>query len=131
VTRCLPLRVVPSNRRQRVVATTGRLPDIRHPELPCAVVLGRRAARRARRRTAERLGRPALSRPGLDGLDRKLEARALRGLDLDRHAPHPVLVEMREIGAMRAGIEGVLGDRYAPVEALSPFDVLYRRVGDD
>jgi hypothetical protein len=101
VNRCLPLRVVPSNRRPRVVATTARLPSS---------------------------GTPSCDAPlDVEGF----EVWTLRGLDLDRDAPPPLLVDMREIGEMRAGVEEVLGDRYEPVEVLSPFDVLYRRVGDD
>jgi FkbM family methyltransferase len=55
------------------------------------------------------------------------EPQALAGLDLDRHAPRFVLVEMRDVEGDRGAIEAVLGDRYVEVEALSPFDVLYAR----
>ena len=54
------------------------------------------------------------------------EAQVLAGLDLERHAPRLVLVEMIERGA-RPSIEAVLGVRYVAVEQLSPFDVLYAR----
>jgi FkbM family methyltransferase len=57
------------------------------------------------------------------------EVPVLRGLNLDRHAPRYLLVEMRELASMRAEIEAILGKRYRPVEALSPFDMLYRRTG--
>ena len=55
------------------------------------------------------------------------EAQVLAGLDLERHAPRYVLVEMRDIGGDRGPIEEVLGERYVAVEELSPFDVLYAR----
>jgi FkbM family methyltransferase len=55
------------------------------------------------------------------------EPQALAGLDLSRHAPRYVLVEMRDSVADRAPIEAVLGERYVEVEALSPFDFLYAR----
>jgi FkbM family methyltransferase len=54
------------------------------------------------------------------------EAQALRGLDLDRHGPRFILVEVRDpLG--RAGLDEVLGDRYVAVRQLSPFDALYAR----
>jgi hypothetical protein len=56
------------------------------------------------------------------------EAQALAGLDLERHAPRFVLVEMRDPEVDRVVIEEVLGERYMDVDALSPFDILYARV---
>jgi FkbM family methyltransferase len=55
------------------------------------------------------------------------EAQALAGLDLERHAPRFVLVEMRDTEADRGPIEAILGERYIDVDALSPFDILYAR----
>jgi FkbM family methyltransferase len=55
------------------------------------------------------------------------EPQVLAGLDLDRHAPRFILVEIRDMATGRAAIEAVLGDRYEPVEALSPYDMLYAR----
>ncbi len=55
------------------------------------------------------------------------EVQVLQGLDLSRHAPRWVLIEIREGGTSRESIEAVLGDRYVYVENLSPFDILYRR----
>jgi FkbM family methyltransferase len=55
------------------------------------------------------------------------EPQALAGLDLDRHAPRYVLVEMRDPATGRAPVEAILGERYRHVRALSPFDVLYQR----
>jgi FkbM family methyltransferase len=55
------------------------------------------------------------------------EPQALAGLDLERHAPRYVLVEMRDRDHDRVPIEAVLGERYVEVDALSPFDVLYAR----
>jgi FkbM family methyltransferase len=54
------------------------------------------------------------------------EAPALRGLDLDRHRPTWLLVEIAA-GAGRPAVEQVLGARYEAVEELTPGDVLYRR----
>lgn len=55
------------------------------------------------------------------------EATALRGLDLDRHAPRFLVIEMHDIDVMRSEIEEVLGDGYVFGERLSPVDVLYVR----
>jgi FkbM family methyltransferase len=55
------------------------------------------------------------------------EPQVLRGLDLERHAPRYILVEIRDVGSDRAGVEAVLGKRYAEIEQLSPYDVLYAR----
>jgi FkbM family methyltransferase len=55
------------------------------------------------------------------------EPEALAGLDLDRHAPRFLLVEMLEPERTRSGIEELIGGRYEYVEQLSPHDHLYRR----
>jgi FkbM family methyltransferase len=55
------------------------------------------------------------------------EDQVLRGLDLSRHAPSWILVEMHDLDAGRAKIGAVLGDRFVEHEVLSPLDVLYRR----
>jgi FkbM family methyltransferase len=55
------------------------------------------------------------------------EAQALAGLDLERHAPRRILVEMREPEHDRAPVEAVLGARYRAAGALSPYDFLYER----
>jgi FkbM family methyltransferase len=54
------------------------------------------------------------------------EPQVLAGLDLERHAPRYVLVEVID-DAAQARVEAALGDRYVAVERLSPFDVLYAR----
>jgi FkbM family methyltransferase len=54
------------------------------------------------------------------------EVQALAGLDLTRHAPTWILVEMHDLDAGRAEIGGVLGERYVEHGQLSPLDVLYR-----
>ncbi len=56
------------------------------------------------------------------------EPQALRGLDLSRHAPTWILVEMHDLQAGREAIGEVLGSRYVEQDRLSPVDVLYRRV---
>jgi FkbM family methyltransferase len=55
------------------------------------------------------------------------EPHALRGLDLDRHAPRWIAVEAHDFETGRRTIEGVLGDRYVLDAELSPVDLLYRR----
>lgn len=55
------------------------------------------------------------------------EPQALRGLDLARHAPRWILVEMHDLEDGRAAIGEILGDRYVEHSLLSPLDVLYRR----
>jgi FkbM family methyltransferase len=56
-----------------------------------------------------------------------LELEVLRGLDLDRHAPRYLLVEMLDHDAQRPAFDALLGDRYEAAERASPYDVLYRR----
>ena len=58
------------------------------------------------------------------------EGPALRGLDLDRHAPRFILAEVGDDEGRRASIEEVLGARYREVERLSPFDILYERTAE-
>ncbi len=55
------------------------------------------------------------------------EAQALGGLDLDRHAPRWIVVEMHDLAAGRAEIGPLLNERYVEHGQLSPLDVLYRR----
>lgn len=55
------------------------------------------------------------------------EATALAGLDLTRHAPAWILVEMHDLSVGRETIGAVLGERYVEHAQLSPLDVLYRR----
>ena len=55
------------------------------------------------------------------------EPSVLAGLDLERHAPRWILVEVHEGLAGRGPIEAVLGARYALHGELSPLDLLYRR----
>lgn len=54
------------------------------------------------------------------------EAQVLAGLDLPRHAPRWVLVEVRAGASTCESVEAILGQRYSMVANLSPFDVLYR-----
>jgi FkbM family methyltransferase len=55
------------------------------------------------------------------------EPAVLAGLDLDRHAPRWLLVEVHDESTGRAPVEAILGDRYVLHEPLSPVDLLYRR----
>jgi FkbM family methyltransferase len=55
------------------------------------------------------------------------EGPALRGLDLDRHAPRYVLVEIHDRERDRPPVEAVLSGRYAEHSWLSPVDLLYVR----
>lgn len=55
------------------------------------------------------------------------EPSVLAGLDLERHAPRWILVEVHDLEAGRPPIEAILGDRYELHSALSPLDLLYRR----
>lgn len=54
------------------------------------------------------------------------EATALLALDLDRHHPGWLLVEVAG-GGGRSTVEQVIGAHYEVVEELAPADVLYRR----
>jgi hypothetical protein len=54
------------------------------------------------------------------------EPSVLRGLDLNRHAPRWILVEVHDQETGRPPIEEILGDRYVLHTALSPVDLLYR-----
>jgi FkbM family methyltransferase len=55
------------------------------------------------------------------------EPEVLEGLDLDRHAPRYMLIEMLDPDRTRSRIEELLGPRYEVMEEPSPHDVLYRR----
>lgn len=55
------------------------------------------------------------------------EAEALSGLELGRHAPAWILVEMHDLVKGRESVSAVLGTRYVEHGQLSPLDVLYRR----
>lgn len=55
------------------------------------------------------------------------EPTALGGLDLTRHAPAWILVEMHDLGLGREAIGAVLDHRYIEHAQLSPLDLLYRR----
>jgi hypothetical protein len=75
----------------------------------------------------EEAGSPAVDLLVLD--IEGLELDVLRGLDLDRFAPRLMLIEMLEMESQRPGFDELLGERYEGVEALSPYDMLYRLRG--
>jgi FkbM family methyltransferase len=55
------------------------------------------------------------------------EPQVLGGLDLHRHAPTWLLVEVGDDVPREQGVRAVLADRYKEVERPSPLDVLLRR----
>jgi FkbM family methyltransferase len=55
------------------------------------------------------------------------EARALEGLDLGRHTPRYILVEIHEPDRARPEIDAVLGEHYVAGDWLTPLDLLYIR----
>jgi FkbM family methyltransferase len=55
------------------------------------------------------------------------EAAALRGLDLTRHAPRYIVVEIHDPGRDRPPIDEILEERYVAHDWLSPVDLLYVR----
>jgi hypothetical protein len=58
------------------------------------------------------------------------EASALAGLDLTRHAPRFLLIEIHEPARNRPPIDALLGDRYREHSWLSHCDLLYQRVDE-
>jgi FkbM family methyltransferase len=81
------------------------------------------------RRLSDVLDEAAVTQIDLITLDIEgFEAAALRGLDLDKHGPRFLLVEMLREKQDRPAIESILGCRYQHVELLSSRDHLYRRV---
>ncbi|HWF25460.1 MAG TPA: FkbM family methyltransferase [Solirubrobacteraceae bacterium] len=73
----------------------------------------------------DEVGSPAVDLLSLDV--EGYETEALAGLDLSRHAPAWILVEMHDLAQGRAALAPILGDRYVEHDQLSPVDVLYRR----
>jgi FkbM family methyltransferase len=74
------------------------------------------------------LDEAAVERIDLLSLDVEgFEAEVLAGLNLDRHAPRLILVEMLDQQRTRSSIESLLASRYELVGQLSPYDLLYRR----
>jgi FkbM family methyltransferase len=55
------------------------------------------------------------------------EAQVLAGLDLSRHAPAWILIEMHDLEEGRRAIGAALGEAYLEYGLLSPLDLLYRR----
>jgi FkbM family methyltransferase len=55
------------------------------------------------------------------------EPAVLAGLDLARHAPRFILVEVHDEASGRPPLEAILGERYELDRRLSPVDLLYRR----
>lgn len=70
----------------------------------------------------DEIGAPEIDLMSLDV--EGFETQVLQGLDLDRHAPRFLLVEHN---GKRDEIERILGERFFPVEELTPGDVLYQR----
>jgi FkbM family methyltransferase len=74
------------------------------------------------------LSEAGVSRIDLLSLDVEgFELKVLSGLDLSRHAPAWILVEMHDVDAGRVEVGRALGERYVEHELLSPLDMLYRR----
>jgi FkbM family methyltransferase len=55
------------------------------------------------------------------------EVQALQGLDLSRHAPRHILVEIHDRAVNRPPVDAILGEHYAEHGWLSPIDLLYVR----
>jgi FkbM family methyltransferase len=85
-----------------------------------------RVAARALSDLLDEVGSPAVDLLSLDV--EGYEAEALGGLDLSRHAPAWILVELHDLAAGREALTPILGGRYVEHGQLSPLDVLYRRI---
>jgi FkbM family methyltransferase len=57
------------------------------------------------------------------------ELEAIVGLDTDRHAPRYVLVETLDRASQQPALDAALARRYEFAQALSDYDLLYRRRG--
>ena len=55
------------------------------------------------------------------------ELEALRGLDLERHTPRYIMLETLHRGVQQPALDAALASRYEFTEALSDYDLLYRR----
>ncbi len=69
------------------------------------------------------IGRPDLIVLDVEGH----ELAALRGLDLDRHGPDLLVIEMLDMATQRPEFDGLLGTRYAFLQSLSEWDAVYCR----
>jgi FkbM family methyltransferase len=69
------------------------------------------------------LGRPDLIVLDVEGH----ELDALRGLDLERHGPSLLVVEMLDMANQRPEFDALLADRYEFAQSVSEWDALYRR----
>jgi FkbM family methyltransferase len=78
-----------------------------------------------------------LDEAGLSSLDLLLldiegqELEALRGLDLERHGPALMVIEMLDMATQRPAFDELLASHYEFVCALSADDAAYRRLGSD
>jgi FkbM family methyltransferase len=76
-----------------------------------------------------------LSETGMEAIDLLVldveghELDVLAGLDLERHAPRYMLIEALDRAAQQPAIELALAQSYDFAEALSEYDLLYRRRG--
>ncbi len=55
------------------------------------------------------------------------ELEVLRGLDLEQHAPHHLLLETLDRASQQPALDAALGRHYDFIEALSDYDLLYTR----
>lgn len=69
------------------------------------------------------LGRPDLLVLDIEGQ----ELEALRGLDLERHSPALMVIEMLDMAGQRPAVDRLLESHYEFMAALSPDDAVYRR----
>jgi FkbM family methyltransferase len=111
----------------------GRVPEWREAMVESTAVPVREVEVPARSLSSllDEVGAPEVDLLALDV--EGFEVQALSGLDWERHAPRYLFVEVHDLGEGKREVDEVVGagERYEDLGAVTPRDVLYRRLEGD